>query len=232
MSDTIYLVVGASRGIGQALVENLSQSSSNKVIAATRKPKDFGKPNVENVIIDQTSEDSVAAAASKIKEIDTVIVNAAIGAEDRLVDTSTERFREYLETNVIGVHRIVNALLPALKARKTKQIIIISSYSGSNKHQVNNHFAFQGPYSVTKAANNMQAVQWHNELHDDGFTIIPLHPGWVATDMGNSVSGMDKVDNKPISVAESASGIINVIKNLKPEDSATFFSYDGSHVPW
>jgi NAD(P)-dependent dehydrogenase (short-subunit alcohol dehydrogenase family) len=180
MSSKIYLVVGASRGIGQELITQLSQDASNHVLATVRKSVDFGKPNVETLILDQTNSESVRAAASKVKEVDTLILNAAIGEDEKLTTTSEERLQQYLNTNVVGVHRVISAFLPALKARQTRKIIIISSFSGSCELQIGADFGFSGPYSVTKAANNMQVVQYHNELHKDGFTIVPIHPGWVS----------------------------------------------------
>jgi NAD(P)-dependent dehydrogenase (short-subunit alcohol dehydrogenase family) len=41
--------------------------------------------------------------------------------------------------------------------------------------QIGSKVGFHGPYTVTKAAINMLAVQWHNELMDQGFTVVPLH---------------------------------------------------------
>jgi NAD(P)-dependent dehydrogenase (short-subunit alcohol dehydrogenase family) len=72
----------------------------------------------------------------------------------------------------------------------------------------------------------MLAVQLHNELSEEGFTVVPIHPGWVATDMGN-ISGSGGMP-----VAKSASGILKVIGSLKPSDSATFYNWDGSVLPW
>lgn len=181
MSSTVYLVVGASRGIGQELVNQLSAKSDTKVIATVRKSVDFGKKNIETLILDQTDTASVKAAAAKVKEIDVLILNAAIGENEKLLSTSEERLQQYLSTNVLGVHRVVEAFLPALRARKTRKIIIISSLSGSMKCQVGAEFGFSGPYAVTKAANNMQAIQYHNELHKDGFIVVPIHPGWVGS---------------------------------------------------
>lgn len=223
------LVVGASRGIGRELVEQLSQQNpSGKVIASVRSAVDFGSnSNIHSITFDQSSAKSVDEAAYSVAAIDTLIINAAIGDDEKILETSEERMSQYMDVNVTGVLRIVKAFLPALKARKTRQIVLVSSTSGSLARQVNAKSGFRGPYAVSKAALNMLAVQLHNELHEsDGFTVVPIHPGWVSTDMGR-IAG-----DGGMPVSKSAAGIINVVNNLTPQDSAKFYNYDGSTLPW
>lgn len=113
---------------------------------------------------------------------DLLIVNAAMGHDDKLLETSPEYLTEYLSSNVVGMHRSVLAFLPALRKGNEKRIVLLSSTSGSCTLQSKNPPGFNGPYSVTKAAVNMLTIQYKNELHEEGFTLIPIHPGWVATD--------------------------------------------------
>jgi hypothetical protein len=61
---------------------------------------------------------------------------------------------------------------------------------------------------------------------DRGFTVVPLHPGWVATDMGN-LGG-----NGGMPVEESVEAILTVVQKLGEVDSAKFLSYDGSVLSW
>lgn len=72
----------------------------------------------------------------------------------------------------------------------------------------------------------MMAVQLHNELHKEGFIVIPMNPGWVATDMG-SIAGSGGMP-----VSKSVTGMLKIINELKPENSATFYNYDGEILPW
>jgi NAD(P)-dependent dehydrogenase (short-subunit alcohol dehydrogenase family) len=226
--STKILVVGASRGIGLELAKQLSSQPDTEIFATMRKPfsPGFDTSHVKVLAMDQTDASSVAAAASQVPELDTLILNAAMGEDDLLESLSSERFSQYLDTNVIGPHRVVQAFLPALLARSTRRIIYISSTAASLKGQVNERWGLRGPYAISKAAGNMMAVQWHNELRDRGFTVIPLHPGWVATDMGNL--GGDGA----MPVEESVSAILSVVHNLSKEDSAKFLSYDGSILQW
>ncbi|KAJ5190870.1 uncharacterized protein N7498_009855 [Penicillium cinerascens] len=226
MPHQVTLVIGASRGIGREFVSQLSRDPTHRVIAGVRKPVDFDSSNVVPILLDQSDPESVTRAGTQVSEIDTLIINAAIGADEYLLSTDDERLREYYDTNVIGPLRVVRAFLPALKARNTRQIVFISSESGSLSQQINAKGGFRGPYAVSKAAGNMIVVQLHNELHDQGFTVAAIHPGWVATDMGNATGpgGMP--------IPESVKGQLDVIVKLEHNASATFFAWDGSIVPW
>ncbi|KEF61687.1 uncharacterized protein A1O9_03255 [Exophiala aquamarina CBS 119918] len=82
-----------------------------------------------------------------------------------------------MTTNVVRPHRIINPLLPALRARKTRTNIYISSVVASVTKEVGSHWGLQGTSAISKAAGNMIAVQFHNELHQEGFTIVAMHPG-------------------------------------------------------
>jgi NAD(P)-dependent dehydrogenase (short-subunit alcohol dehydrogenase family) len=172
----IIAVIGASRGIGLELVGQLSQSPGATVISATRAaPSSSLPPNVKPITLDLTDDASITAAAKEVPELDTLIINAAIGLDHHLIDVSSEILLSYLNTNVVGPNRVIQAFLPALLARKTRQIVIISSTAGSMEFEKGSNFGLQGPYSVSKAAVNMLAVQWHNELSQKGFTVVPLH---------------------------------------------------------
>ncbi|KAJ2983955.1 hypothetical protein NQ176_g315 [Zarea fungicola] len=223
------LIVGASRGIGKEIVEQLAkQQPQGHVIASVRSAVDTNiQGTTQFITMDVSSATSIREAACAVSTLDTLIVNAAIGDDEALLETSDERLAEYLDVNVRGVLRVVKAFLPALKARKTRQIVFITSASGSFGFQVNAKFGFKGPYSVSKAALNMVAVQLHNELHDsEGFTVVPIHPGWVNTDMGRIAGDGGMPPSK------SAAGILSVIEKLKPQDSATFYNYDGTVLPY
>ena len=231
MSQKAIFVVGASRGIGLEVVNQLSQDPNNIVFAALRKTPNIplyngNHSNVKIVHLDQTSTSSVAAAAAAIPELDALILNAAIGEDDHLTSITPERLSQYLDTNVVGSLRITQAILPALKARQTRRIIYISSNAGSLAGQKQVSWGLQGPYAVTKAAGNMMVVQLDNELRFQGFTVVSVHPGWVDTDMGRlgGDGGMP--------VEDSAKYLIDLEQKLRIDDGAKFFNYDGTELPY
>lgn len=79
-------------------------------------------------------------------------------------------------------------------------------------------------YRESKAALNMFSVNLSKELKESGIVVIPLHPGWVQTDMGGP--------SAPVSVDQSSKGMVDVIYKLDESKSGKFFNYDGSELPW
>ncbi|KAG4438811.1 hypothetical protein IFR05_005702 [Cadophora sp. M221] len=185
-------VIGASRGIGKELVKQLVEMKDTQVIASTRSPStNLDGSNVKLVTLDITNDASVTAAAKTISKLDILIINAAMGNNDTLLGTSSDDLVSYLNTNVVGPNRVIKAFLPALLAGKMRKIIVISSTSGSNELQRGKRVGFNGPYSVSKAALNMLAVQYHNELQDQGFTVVPIHPGGLQLIWGISLARVE-----------------------------------------
>jgi NAD(P)-dependent dehydrogenase (short-subunit alcohol dehydrogenase family) len=226
MASHTTIVIGASRGIGQELATYIAQKPNSHVIATMRKPFSLDQSNIDVIQLDQTNQESVDAAALKVAEADTLIVNAAMGEDELLTQIPADRLLQYLDTNVVGPHRVVNAFLPALRARKTRKIIYISSTAASMATQVGEKWGLRGPYATSKAAGNMLTIQFHNELHEEGFTVVAIHPGWVDTDMGNiGVPGA-------MPTIESVQKIMKIVDGLERKDSAKFFNIDGSRLPW
>jgi NADP-dependent 3-hydroxy acid dehydrogenase YdfG len=79
--------------------------------------------NITILPLNQTSSSSVKAAGQHIPAIDTLILNGAMGYDDHLTTVTSEYLSTYLCTNVIGPHRVINAVLSALCARKTRHTV-------------------------------------------------------------------------------------------------------------
>ncbi|KIW16546.1 hypothetical protein PV08_03734 [Exophiala spinifera] len=214
------LTVGASRGLGLELVKQLSKTPDQHIIATVRSPTDRipKSDNITLLILDQSSPESVLAAASHDVELDTLINNAAIGDDELLLRTTESRLFEYVNTDILGPIQIVKVFLPALLACRTRKVVFISSEAGSLSLQVDINFGFRGPYAVSKAAGNMVVVQLHNELREEGFKVVAVYPG-IAGDGG-------------MAPGESASQASKVIQKLQARDSTRLFNYDGTIVPW
>lgn len=74
------------------------------------------------------------------------MVVAATGGKDDLLTTSPQQLTDYLDTNVVGPHRVVLAFRDALRKGQQKKIVLISSQSGSLTKQRETPRGFMGPY--------------------------------------------------------------------------------------
>lgn len=150
--SVIVMVVGASRGIGRALVEQFAQFDGIEVVATVRKHSDatFEQSNVKSVILDLNNQESIDQAATEVKEIDILIVNAGMGVAEPIMDLNEAGFQVYLNANIVGPWRVVKAFLPALRTRKTRKIVFTSSMSGSMQLNYEGQASVRGAYALTK----------------------------------------------------------------------------------
>jgi NAD(P)-dependent dehydrogenase (short-subunit alcohol dehydrogenase family) len=222
------LITGANRGIGLELTRRYA-AAGWKVIACCRVPKEAKalkavKGDVEIRALDVTKPASIARlkAALGRRPIDILLNNAGIsGRRPAFGKTDAKDFLSVLHVNSVAPLLVTEALLGNVKRGEMKKIVSISSKMGS---------IGDGPkggayaYRASKAALNMVMANAAGELQDKGIIVAVLHPGWVKTDMGGR--------SAPLSVAESADGIVQVIAGLTPAETGRFFNYDGKPLPW
>jgi len=253
MSSSTYFVSGASRGLGVALVRQiLEKYPGSKVIAAARKPQESSDlqklhqsfPNrLTLVTLDVDSDASVKAAAEYISTvhsegIDYVINNAATAGNKQ--STPEELLRTF-NTNVVGVLRVTNALLPLIRKGRKKVVANISSNAGSNAMQgfVRDFFAggndsentYHG-YRVSKAALNSLTVVFAKDHEKEGIIFVAIHPGAVLTDMYTGVGGKLQGSPDEATPDESAIGQLSVIHKLTIEDSGKYLTWKGDSLPF
>lgn len=218
------VITGANRGIGAALARQYAESGA-EVIRAARgdDAADLGDAG-RRVPLDVADAASVAALADGLagQPIDLLIANAGIIGPDRqtCLDMDFDGFLQTLEVNVLGPLRVVQALLPNLRAASGAKVAVMSSILGS----------FQGPayhqvaYCVSKAATNKLFQSLAAELAPEGIAVAALHPGWVRTAMGG--------DAAPLEPEQSAAGIRSVLDEFSIATTGKFLDYTGKELPW
>mgnify|MGYP006386061459 FL=1 len=154
MSKTI-VVVGASRGIGKAMVDLFAKESSHKIFALSRDEEKMRKqfsayPNVECRSYDLSANDCIAQLEhifSTVDHIDVLINNAGYLVNKPFEDITARDFDRSYQVNVIGVMQTVQTLLPKLE--KGAHVVNISSMGG---FQGTVKFPGLIAYSTSKAA--------------------------------------------------------------------------------
>ncbi|MGZ4474931.1 MAG: SDR family NAD(P)-dependent oxidoreductase [Nocardioides sp.] len=197
----IALVTGANKGIGYEIAAGLARRGFRVGVGARdagRREDAVSKLRAEGldvfgVPLDVTDDASVAAAASQLEEeggLDVLVNNAAItgGMPQEPTRVSAEQVLAVVDTNVVGVIRVTNAMLPLLRRSASPRIVNVSSTVGSLTLQTAQAEAV-GPisaaYSPTKSYLNAITIQYAKELADTGILINAGCPGYVATDLNN-----------------------------------------------
>jgi NAD(P)-dependent dehydrogenase (short-subunit alcohol dehydrogenase family) len=220
------LVTGANRGLGLEFARQYREAGW-WVIGTARNPDDAEELRALDVqvvqldVADQASVDRMAAELEG-RPIDLLINNAGIFPRVGKIDEiDFDDYNRTLAVNTLGPVRVTRALLPNLRQGNLKVIAGLSSNLGSIAE--NKRGSFYG-YRESKAALNMFTKTLAAELGPEGFTCVVLTPGWVQTDMGGP--------DAPLQPSESVSGMRAALAELTPEDNGTFWSYDGSQMPW
>lgn len=235
MSET-FLVTGANRGIGLAVVKVLL-AQGDKVFAACRKPnaaaelaalREKHPGNLDLVELDADSDLSVKTAAAKVSEktgsLDVVINMAGIMLrphDAKLEDLDFQHMRDTFETNVVGPLRVAKSFLPLLRKSQKGRIVNVTSGIGSISGTDNPHFY---AYGASKSALNKVSRTLALELKKDNITVVALDPGWVKTDMGGP--------NAWLTPEESSSAIAKTVKDLTMEKTSLFIANDGKELNW
>ena len=224
------LITGGNRGIGKGLVEIFSKD--NKVFFTSRDKQkaesvldDIGNENIDYVIMDVASEDSVAKGFQSLKEktssIDILINNAGIlipGLKHKVdaIDTDDASILKTFNVNTVGVLRVCKAVLPIMP--KQSRIINISSGMG----QMNGMSTGSIAYRLSKSALNALSIVLSQELSNRHIKVNAICPGWVQTDMG----GYDAT----LTVKESVKSIKNFALNGNFPNGK--FLRHGEILPW
>ncbi|PRY32442.1 SDR family NAD(P)-dependent oxidoreductase [Umezawaea tangerina] len=196
---TIALVTGANKGIGYEIAAGLGALGWSVGVGDRdeRLPETVEKLRAEGVDafavpVDVTDDASVAAAAALVEEragrLDVLVNNAGVAGPwpARPSTMSVDAVREVVETNVLGLIRVTNAMLPLLRRSEHPRIVNQSSHVGSMTLQTTPGVELgdvDGAYAPTKTFLNAVTVQYVKELAGTAVKVNCACPGFVATDM-------------------------------------------------
>jgi NAD(P)-dependent dehydrogenase (short-subunit alcohol dehydrogenase family) len=216
------LVIGASGGIGQALVAELERRG----VAVT------GLSRSEHGL-DVTDPGSVSRLLGGLEgQFDLVVLATGILAPDggapekALSQIEAGAMAEVMAVNAIGPG-LVLAQVPRLLPRDERSVVaVLTARVGSIG---DNGLGGWYSYRASKAAANQIVRTAAIEIgrNRKAAVVVALHPGTVATPFTEDYQGHHKV------TAEAAAGsLIDVIGGLEPRQSGGFFDYAGREIPW
>jgi NAD(P)-dependent dehydrogenase (short-subunit alcohol dehydrogenase family) len=190
----LALVTGATDGLGRATALLLAQRGY-RVFAAGRSPErrasldQFAKQNalpIATLPLDVCDDASVNACISEIERragpVEILINNAGIAIAAVIEEITLADLRKQYETNVFGVLRVTQRVLPSMRQRRRGRIINMSSIGGKISSPI------LGPYSSSKHALEAISDSMRLELFPFGVFVVLIEPGYIETSMNRTAS--------------------------------------------
>ncbi|MDQ6723692.1 MAG: SDR family oxidoreductase [Thermoproteota archaeon] len=228
-NQKIAVVTGSSSGIGYeislilarnnfttyATMRNLQKSSYLKSIAEEEKlPLHF-------VQLDVTDENSTRNAIEKIHDesgrIDVLVNNAGYGLAGALEDLSIEEIKAQYETNVFGLVRTTQAVLPIMRKQKSGMVVNISSGVG--------RFGIpaSSAYVSTKFAVEGLSESMSYEIEPFGIKTVIIEPGVIKTNFLNSMKLAKKSQDSNSPYIQLMKGVEGGMKKMMENGSTPEF---------
>jgi NADP-dependent 3-hydroxy acid dehydrogenase YdfG len=185
VADPVFLITGASSGIGEATARRAAEAGFRVVLAARRRDRlealveELGGKEralaVECDVTDWADQEGMARAAlDRFGRIDVAMANAGFGAARGFLAETPEHWRAMVLTNVYGVALTIRATLPALKEAEG-HLVLMGSVAGRR--------ALPGSlYAATKWAVTAMGEGARLELNSTGVRVSLVEPGMVDTE--------------------------------------------------
>ena len=198
---TTVLVTGCSSGFGLLTAVELARRG-DRVVATMRDPSRSdalrsalegagggAADAVEVVRLDVTDERSVREAFEVAGPVDVVVNNAGVPSGAPVEETSIEALASVFDTNVYGAVRVIQAALPAMRARGSGHIVNVTSLAAFVAPP------FMGAYAASKHAVDALGEALAAEVEPFGVHVTNVAPGAFETPMVGAVDAeLDAID--------------------------------------
>ncbi|WP_415888952.1 SDR family NAD(P)-dependent oxidoreductase [Neptuniibacter sp. SY11_33] len=235
------VLIGATGGIGSALIKHLLQDSDvGHIFAFSRlsaeKPIELCNDKVTYGYLDLYSEKSISQLGVLLEnvELDLVLVCSGLLHDDqtqpekRLSQVNMENFQKLFHINATAPMLIAQQLVPLLNKKRKVVFAVISARVGSIS---DNRLGGWYGYRASKSALNMLlktlSIEIQRKLPQS--IIVGLHPGTVNTMLSQPFQSKVPAD-KLFSPEQSTSYLLDVIEGLRPEQSGRIFAWDGAEI--
>lgn len=248
--EPVALITGANQGIGLQTAKDLAAQGftvliGSRDLARGEKAAGIVHGDARAIQLDVTDQASVASAAERIRDqlgrLDILVQNAAISNTEKKPGQTVEVYarttvasilnidemQAVWDTNVYGVIRVYQAMLPLLRSTPGSRIVNVSSGVGSLTANSNPAFPwrsiFNPIYPGSKTALNALTVAMALELETDGIPVNAVSPGF-----NTNLNGFQGTD----SVEDGAREIVRVALLGRNGPTGTFTRWRNETIPW
>jgi NAD(P)-dependent dehydrogenase (short-subunit alcohol dehydrogenase family) len=193
----VVLITGCSTGIGRATAERLARAG-HTVYATARRPEsieDLKESGCRTLALDVTSEESMSAAVAAVEEaeggIGALVNNAGYSQNGAVETVPLADVRAQFETNVFGLLRMCQLVLPGMRRRGEGRIVNISSMGGRLT------FPGGGIYHATKHAVEAISDAMRFEVSGFGVHVVLIEPGIIRSSFGETAAGSVSAGDGP-----------------------------------
>ncbi|MBI2566937.1 MAG: SDR family oxidoreductase [Candidatus Schekmanbacteria bacterium] len=218
------LVTGASSGIGRAVILAVAREGACVIALARRADRlealsaelDARGASHGTRVCDVRDVTRMRRVFGSIRDryehLDVLVVNAGLGYPSTIADGAVERWREEIETNLLGALVTIQEALPLMSTGGT--VVVVSSVVGRKPSRS------MPVYSATKFALHPITEALRLELRERGVRVTSVQPGLVRTEFAEVGQG-----------ADAASNLYQMFPPLEPEDVADAVVWAATRPP-
>jgi NAD(P)-dependent dehydrogenase (short-subunit alcohol dehydrogenase family) len=192
MPSKAVLITGCSSGIGHATAEYLAQSGWTVYATARRLEsiEDLKAAGCHTLALDVTDEESMRGAVEAVSEaegaVGVLVNNAGYSQSGAVESVPIDQARAQFDTNVFGLLRMCQLVLPGMRAQGWGKIVNVSSMGGRLT------FPGGGLYHASKYAVEAMSDALRFEVRGFGIDVIIVEPGLIVTRFGEVAAGSVK----------------------------------------
>jgi NAD(P)-dependent dehydrogenase (short-subunit alcohol dehydrogenase family) len=188
LEHQVCLVTGCSTGIGRALALELA-ARGHRPFATARRPESLSELSAAGIDILRLDVKDPASIHSGVEEvlakagkIDVLVNNAGINYFGPILESPLDQVRDVLETNVLGLLAVTQAVFPHMADRRSGRIVNIGSVVGLLPTP------FAAAYCASKSAVHMLSDVLRMEAKPFGIDVVVVQPGGVKSHIADSSS--------------------------------------------
>jgi NADP-dependent 3-hydroxy acid dehydrogenase YdfG len=205
MAAKSVLITGCSTGIGAATAAHLAEHGY-AVYATARRPETLtglAAKGCRTLALDVTDEASMAAAVAEVERehgsVGALVNNAGYSQSGALETLPLDNIRKQFETNVFGLIRMSQLVLPGMRRARAGRVVNIGSMGGKLT------FPGGGAYHATKYAVEAISDALRFEVQGFGVQVVLIEPGLITTEFANTaVASVGVADDGPYATFNTA----------------------------